>query len=379
MHAPMTRRERVLATFKRQPTDRVPLCDLLYNNNEVIRYFTGEDWIHAGNRGSEIHARAVGAFLDMARGVGAGSSRPDGDYPRSGHLSWSDQEGFVHRIKNGLDHGLVKRPFDDYERAVRWFGKHARKRIESLNNLPGELKQANLKEKAREGFLRLNVWLGSDPTVVSLHSNSGLDELRFALGLEWFTYLYADEPELVSEYLENKTRREILVVHAIADPAISPWALLATDIAMKKGLLHSPIWLRREIFLRLKRIVGAYHEHGMYSVFHSDGYLMEVMPDLIACGIDGLNPVEITAGMDVGEMYRLHGNKIVLTRGIDMSQLLSNGSPDEVREVCRKARADAPRGYFMGSTSEIDASARMENVLAMIESFWGYAPTPARI
>jgi hypothetical protein len=37
MPASMTKRERVLATFKRQPTDRVPLYDLLHNNNELAR------------------------------------------------------------------------------------------------------------------------------------------------------------------------------------------------------------------------------------------------------------------------------------------------------------------------------------------------------
>jgi hypothetical protein len=48
--------------------------------------------------------------------------------------------------------------------------------------------------------------------------------------------------------------------------------------------------------------------------------------------------------------------------------LLSNGTPEQVRAACRKAIADAPTGYFMGSTTEIDDSARLENVLAMLET-----------
>ena len=57
-----------------------------------------------------------------------------------------------------------------------------------------------------------------------------------------------------------------------------------------------------------------------------------------------------------------------------MSQLLSIGTPDQVREVCRKTIADVPTGYFMGSTTEIDNSSRLENVLAMVEVSWGYHP-----
>ncbi|MFC1713591.1 hypothetical protein ACFL6S_07985 [Candidatus Poribacteria bacterium] len=61
-----------------------------------------------------------------------------------------------------------------------------------------------------------------------------------------------------------------------------------------------------------------------------------------------------------------------------MSQLLSNGTPDQVREVCRKAIADAPTGYFMGSTTEIDNSSNLENVLAMMEVSWGHYPPGAK-
>jgi hypothetical protein len=76
-------------------------------------------------------------------------------------------------------------------------------------------------------------------------------------------------------------------------------------------------------------------------------------------------------------VYRLYGDRIFLTGGIDMSQLLSHGTPEQVRAVCRKAVADAPRGYFMGSTTELDNSSRLENVLAMLEVSWGHAPQGA--
>ena len=74
---------------------------------------------------------------------------------------------------------------------------------------------------------------------------------------------------------------------------------------------------------------------------------------------------------------RLYGDRIFLTGGIDMSQLLANGTPT-VRDVCRQTIAAAPTGYFMGSTTEIDNSSRLENVLAMIEVSWGYPPPGAR-
>ena len=77
-------------------------------------------------------------------------------------------------------------------------------------------------------------------------------------------------------------------------------------------------------------------------------YLMEVLDDLVEAGIDGLNPIETVAGMSLKEIREKYGDRLFLAGGIDMSQLLSNGAPDEVRDACRQAVRDAYPGYFMG-------------------------------
>jgi uroporphyrinogen decarboxylase len=139
------------------------------------------------------------------------------------------------------------------------------------------------------------------------------------------------------------------------------------DIAYKGRLIHSPAFLQAEFYPRLKRLNDAWHEHGIRCLFHSDGYLMDAMDDLIAAGIDGLNPIETVAGMSLREVRARYGQRLFLAGGIDMSQLLSNGSPEEVRQVCRQAIEDAYPGFFMGSTTEADNSCRLDNLLAMRE------------
>ncbi len=51
-----------------------------------------------------------------------------------------------------------------------------------------------------------------------------------------------------------------------------------------------------------------------------------------------------------------------------MSQLLSRGTPEQVRAACEQAVKDASPGYFLGSTTEIDNSAKLENIIAMHEA-----------
>ena len=92
---------------------------------------------------------------------------------------------------------------------------------------------------------------------------------------------------------------------------------------------------------------------------------MEVMDDLINSGIDGLNPIEVVAGMDIKKIREKYGNKIFLAGGIDMSQLISLKEPEEVREVCIETIKIAYPGYFLGYTTELDNSAKLENIIVM--------------
>ena len=74
----MTRLERTIATFKHQETDRVPLYDLMLND-DCIEYFTGV-YPPYGEEGAKVQAQAVDRMLDMARGVGWGPRQLPADF-----------------------------------------------------------------------------------------------------------------------------------------------------------------------------------------------------------------------------------------------------------------------------------------------------------
>jgi uroporphyrinogen-III decarboxylase len=62
---------------------------------------------------------------------------------------------------------------------------------------------------------------------------------------------------------------------------------------------------------------------------------------------------------------------LFLAGGIDVSQLLTYGTPDEVRATCRQAIEDTRGvGYFMGSSTELHWDVRLENAIAMFETAW---------
>ena len=109
-------------------------------------------------------------------------------------------------------------------------------------------------------------------------------------------------------------------------------------------------------------------------MFHSDGYLMEIMPDLMETGIDGLNPIEVCAGMSIKEVKDLYGDKIFIAGGIDVSQLLPFGTAEEVREACEQAIRDTGGiGFLMGSSTELHNAVPLENFHAMVETAWEWS------
>ena len=359
MASRMTKRERVERTLSFEETDRVPLYDLL-RNDAAYAYFSGEPLPPLApddttvRRLNQIAGRAVGRFLDMTRSVGFGPVE---------EMEFTDEYGFVRRsYPFEKTSWFVRRPFDDEHGAAeflkRWI-KDVQEETAVIRTDP-----RGYREGYHLGFSDTQALIGDTVNLLAQHG-TGLDEVRRFLGFELFSYVQVDDPGLISEALEAKTERNLAECHAVADPALSPVVLTFGDIACKERLLHSPEYLRADFLPRLKRINDAWHEHGLKCLFHSDGYLMEIMDDLIEAGIDGLNPIETVAGMSVKEVREKYGNKLFLAGGIDMSQLLSNGTPDEVREVCRQAVRDAYPGYYMGSTTEADNSCKLENLIAM--------------
>lgn len=356
----MNKRERVERTINLKETDRVPIYDLLWCDS-AIEYFSGEkiaSYIKEKNieKLEEITGKAVNKLLDMTRSFGFGPIE---------EKVWEDEFGFLwHSSPLEKTTWIEKRPFNDEKGAIEFTKKLIIRYKEEIKNIK-ENKKA-YREKYHNNFLKIQSLIGDTVNLLA-QQETGLDRIRHYLGLELFSYVYFDQPEIISEFLEIHTELEVLICHTIADKNLSPVVLTYGDIAFKNKLLHSPEFLRKEFFPRLKKIQDAWHMYDIKCLFHSDGYLMEIMDDLIKTGIDGLNPIETTAGMNLSQIKEKYGNKIFLTGGIDMSQLLAFKDPEEVKEVVRKAIRDCYPGYFVGSTTELDNSAKLENIIAIYQ------------
>ena len=146
------------------------------------------------------------------------------------------------------------------------------------------------------------------------------------------------------------------------------------DYAYNSGPFFGLDIFEEFIFPRMKKFVDAVHNAGAYVVKHTDGYIMPILPGIVECGYDGLHSIDPLAGMDIGEVKKLYGDKLVLIGNIEPGNLLGMGSKEEVRRVVRETidKASKGGGYIVSSSNGIMSVAKPENYMIMLETVYDY-------
>jgi uroporphyrinogen decarboxylase len=204
--------------------------------------------------------------------------------------------------------------------------------------------------------------------------STALNTLMFGYrcGLDVFPLLWADHREMVSRWLRAIERDALRSIELTAHRATSPLAMIYSDVAYHERLMFSPATMREMGFFDdVSAVCAACHSKGLRVIFHSDGNIMEILENLVAAGIDGLNPLEKAAGMDVEEIRRTHPS-LILVGGMDVSRLLPFGTPEEIRRETRRMirEVGADGRLLIGSSTEVGNDVPLANYLAFLEEAW---------
>jgi uroporphyrinogen decarboxylase len=149
--------------------------------------------------------------------------------------------------------------------------------------------------------------------------------------------------------------------------------LVNDDLGTQNGPIISLSTYREMIRPYQKRFFG--HLRQIFDgalLMHSCGAVAEFLPDLIACGVQAINPVQISAaGMDPARLKREFGKDIVFWGGgCDTQRTLNRGTPAQVREAVRRNATifGAGGGFVFTQVHNIQPDVPPENVLAMIQA-----------
>ena len=100
---------------------------------------------------------------------------------------------------------------------------------------------------------------------------------------------------------------------------------------------------------------------------------MPLIDDLIETGVQVLNPIQPLPGrMNPEELRKRYGDQLVFHGGLDVQDLLLNGSPADVIRRVRHYYAElGVQGYIMAPANTVQPGTPPENLLAAYQAAGG--------
>jgi len=195
------------------------------------------------------------------------------------------------------------------------------------------------------------------------------ETVKDILGHEMMLIAMIERPDWIHDIFQACTDIEIQMLELVeAQGMVCDGAFVYGDMAYRAGPLMSPAHYREFLQPCHKRFFDEFHNRGMPVIFHSDGDIRLVLDDLIAAGVDAVNPLEAKAGLDVRKLAPAYGDRLGFVGNIDATVLLTNDM-DRIREEIRsKLSAVMPYcGYVYHSDHSIPPGVRLETYRAVLE------------
>ena len=114
-------------------------------------------------------------------------------------------------------------------------------------------------------------------------------------------------------------------------------------------------------------------------MYHSDGIIEPIIPDLIEMGVDILNPIQPEC-MDPAKIKVKYGDKVTLHGTISIQKTLPYGEIAEVKEEVKEriATCGYDGGLVLSPSNQVLIDTKVENFLALYETAKKYGKYPLR-
>jgi uroporphyrinogen decarboxylase len=150
---------------------------------------------------------------------------------------------------------------------------------------------------------------------------------------------------------------------------------LNDDIGAQRAMILSPAMWRQWLKPNMVRLINAIRAINpqVHFRYHSDGYYVPVIPDLIEIGVTSLRTVQVES-MDLATLKREFGAHIGLEGTIGLQSELKNGTPDDVRRmVAAQCATLMPGGGWIAAPGNgVTPDIPIENLFAMFEALDEY-------
>jgi len=198
-------------------------------------------------------------------------------------------------------------------------------------------------------------------------------ELMFRVrGMEPALLDLASSPETSAAFLKKAADFSIHMAREACSRYPLDWLWTGDDVGSQRAMIVSPSRWREAIGPELARIFAAGRSKGVWVAYHSCGSIRPIIPDLIAMGLDVLNPIQTNCpGMDPAELKREFGKDLAFMGGLDTQHLLPEGTPGEVFRATKDLidiMTDGGGGYILAASHTVPPETPLENIFAMYDA-----------
>jgi len=189
-------------------------------------------------------------------------------------------------------------------------------------------------------------------------------------GTERMIYATFDNPAWVHELLRALTDKKLQYIEQSL--AGAPFDLVETGGGAASSTVISPMIFKNFCLPYDRQLHDALHSVGHKVVYHTCGGMMAILDLIVQNGCDAsetLSPEAVGGDAVPAEIKHRIGDKVCLIGGLDQINILTGGTPDEVRrEVRRLFETFGPGGGYMMCVSDHFFEAPPENLLAYAEA-----------
>jgi uroporphyrinogen decarboxylase len=144
------------------------------------------------------------------------------------------------------------------------------------------------------------------------------------MGTQKFTLAFYSDADLVRDMMDYQAT---FIIESMREAVQAlgcsiDFVVIDEDMAYKHGPFVSPKLFKEFILPGYKRVTAFLRENGIKNIFvDTDGNITPLIQLLLEGGVNGLLPLEVTAGMDAVSLRREYGRSLKLIGNLDKRAL----------------------------------------------------------
>lgn len=187
-------------------------------------------------------------------------------------------------------------------------------------------------------------------------------------GYEEYLMDMIEAPENCECLLDRITENCIKIAKEAAQ-AGADYIRTGDDVANQRALMFNIDMWRKFQKKHWKRVYDAARDInpniGIW--YHSDGNIMDIIPELIEIGVTILNPIQPEC-LDIEKVKREFGKDLVLDGCIGTQTVMPFGKPEDVRETVKRCKDIVSDGaLILSPTHVLEPEVPIDNIMAFIE------------